>query len=117
MKRYFCDICGKEIPDKVLFEEKFEGMDNCRKGRFRIEYQRARLDSNGKVFGFEYLDTNLCEQCAKRLESAVWKELRIMSEENPEFVKTSKIPAEPTEIRIDRTKHLDKLVPFGDPCF
>ena len=104
MIRLFCDICGKEMPE----EEKFDNKDNCRKGRFRIEYQRARVDSsNGKVFGFDYPDNHLCDQCRGRLESAVWKELRSMTEEKPEIIGTSRIPAEPVEIRVHREKCCD----------
>ena len=106
MKMYFCDICGKEIPEEIVLGEKFEDMNGCRKGRFRIDYQRAKINKDEKVIGFEYIDSAFCEQCEQRLESALWKELRSMTEGE---CKVSKIPMEPRMVRYDQQSAREAL--------
>lgn len=106
MLMQICDICGKQTcPD---FHEKIDTLSDTR-GMFDLEYHPAILDKEGKVVGFDFVDSYVCPSCLKAANKAIWNVFdKILSERESEAtVELRPFPMEPVpeEVRYPEAPH------------
>lgn len=102
MRKFICDICGKELkrPDPGDYSmEKRDFLQAHRNGLFRLEYQSAVVNEKGEVIHFSFPDTHICDGCTEIANKAIWKALDpvIKARKKSVSVKVSGIPFEPEE--------------------
>lgn len=90
-----CDICGKKSSN-LDFREKTDMLSDTR-GVFYLDYHPAILDKEGKVAGFDFVDSYICPECLKAANKAIWKvfDMILAVRETEATVELRPFPMEP----------------------